>query len=259
MPIGKSIVRAGCGAALLAAGISTATPCELQSPPHRAGLLELYTSEGCNSCPPADQWLSRLHPSPRTDGLVALAFHVDYWNQLGWPDRFSRPQYTRRQQESADRNRAGFVYTPQFLLDGKDIRPLNSALIMDKRLATLRAEPAQAQISARIRLDGGQVHVEGSSTLARTSTSAATFIALYENGLSSAVARGENAGKTLRHDYVVRELVGPLRADARGVTALNHRLAVPAGSSTRQLGVAVFTQDAQSGRVLQAATVDTCL
>lgn len=244
---------------LLAAAPLQAAVCELRSPPHRVGLLELYTSEGCNSCPPADRWLSRQRAAQRPDRLVALAFHVDYWNQLGWPDRFSHARNTRRQQQAAERNRAGFVYTPQFLLDGHDVRPLRDAQAVPQRLATLHAQPALAEISARVTLEGREIKVQGHSTLTQSSPSAETFIALYEHDLTSAVARGENAGKTLTHDYVVRGWVGPLLTDARGVSVLDHRIGLPADARTPQLGVAVFTQDRHSGRVLQAAAAQGCL
>lgn len=237
-----------------------AAACEWQSPPHRLGLLELYTSEGCNSCPPADQWLTRMRSAPPQDKFIALAFHVDYWNQLGWPDRFSSARHTRRQQEAAERNRAGFVYTPQFLLDGKDIRPLGAPDLLKSRLAPINDAPAQAEISARATLDEkGSIHLQGRSRAAQPAVLAETFIALYEHGLMSNVARGENAGRTLRHDYVVREWLGPLRADAAGAVSIDQRIALPPDARLEHIGLAIVTQERGSGKVLQAGAIEGCL
>ena len=233
--------------------------CDLRSPPHRLGMLELYTSEGCNSCPPADRWLSRIRSSHSDRQLIPLAFHVDYWDQLGWPDRFSRNQYTKRQQQASDRNRAEFVYTPQFLLDGKDIRPVHADGVLNTRLAPINKEAARAQITAQVTLSAArEIALQGTATLTQTNTTAETFIVLYENGISSKVAAGENAGKTLQHDFVVRALVGPIFSSAQGVAKLEHRIPLPADARINALGVAVFTQDAATGIVLQVAAAENC-
>ena len=94
-----------------------------ERPPQVLQLVELYTSEGCDSCPPADRWLTKQFPAAATDArAVALAFHVDYWDRLGWADRFASPAYTERQYASMRANAATFVYTPQVLLQGHDLR-----------------------------------------------------------------------------------------------------------------------------------------
>ncbi len=102
---------------------SIAGECRLESRAHRVTVIELYTSEGCNSCPPVDRWFGGLPQqgiSPET--AVLLAFHVDYWNQLGWPDRFSRPQFSDRQRDVTARHGSGVIYTPQLTVDGRDFR-----------------------------------------------------------------------------------------------------------------------------------------
>ena len=93
--------------------------CSAESGAARHTLVELFTSEGCSSCPPADRWLSGL---AERDDLVALAFHVDYWDRLGWTDRFATPRHTQRQHERAAQARSGYVYTPQVLVNGRDFR-----------------------------------------------------------------------------------------------------------------------------------------
>ena len=112
-----------------AAACATAFPaqalqsCRAASGPQALPLVELYTSEGCDSCPPADRWLAKQFPAAATDArALALAFHVDYWDRLGWADRFASPAYTERQYASMRANAATFVYTPQVLLQGHDLR-----------------------------------------------------------------------------------------------------------------------------------------
>lgn len=254
--------------ALAAIGVMTsvalpsqaATPCELRSPPHRLGLLELYTSEGCSSCPPADRWLSRLRPAYSDQQVVPLAFHVDYWNQLGWPDRYSHRRYTQRQQQASGRNRAEFIYTPQFLLDGKDVRPARSGDGLTPYLAPINKEPSRANIVAQASLGPSrEIEVRGTAALAHGSGTAETYIAIYENGIISKVAAGENGGKTLQHDFVVRALVGPIAFNPQGVATLEHKITLPADARVNALGVAIFTQDRVSGTVLQVAATERCL
>src|ERR1700760_3456048 len=98
-------------------GASAASSCSAQSGATVPAVIELYTSEGCNSCPPADRWLSSLKGR---DDVVALAFHVDYWDSLGWKDRFAQPQFTQRQNATQHTSGARFAYTPQVILDSRD-------------------------------------------------------------------------------------------------------------------------------------------
>lgn len=95
----------------------------LQSPLERVNLMELYTSHGCSSCPPADAWLRKLESHPRLwRELIPLAFHVDYWDHLGWSDRFASPAFSNRQREHRHRGVIRSVYTPGFLLNGREWR-----------------------------------------------------------------------------------------------------------------------------------------
>jgi hypothetical protein len=94
--------------------------CRAQSPSHTVALIELYTSEGCDSCPPADRWLSQI--DARGDAVVALSLHVDYWDRLGWKDRFANAALTARQYDEMQRQQTAFVYTPQVIVQGRDFR-----------------------------------------------------------------------------------------------------------------------------------------
>ena len=117
----QSTVSLAVASLLAFAASANAAPgsCEARSPAQRQTLVELYTSEGCNSCPPADKYLSSLKGKP---GVLAAAFHVDYWDNLGWVDRFASPRYTRRQAEHQPYSGARFNYTPQVLANGLDWR-----------------------------------------------------------------------------------------------------------------------------------------
>ena len=105
-------------AALSFASIAAHAACEAKSPDHLVALIELYTSEGCDSCPPADNWLSRVVGGDGARRAVPIAFHVDYWDRLGWKDRFASAKYTDRQYEQMRRQRSTFVFTPQVMLQG---------------------------------------------------------------------------------------------------------------------------------------------
>lgn len=151
-------------------------------------VVELYTSEGCSSCPPADRWLSTLKARP---GVLALAFHVNYWDRLGWPDRFASPEATARQYQLAQAAGSRNVYTPQVLVNGRDWRDW-------PRLPTRMTGVAPRLTLSR---EGDKVvaQIEGGGGGAW-----AGYWAVLEDEHVSQVRAGENAGETLRHDHVVR-------------------------------------------------------
>jgi hypothetical protein len=231
-----------------------AAECSISSGPQRTALLELYTSEGCSSCPPADRWLSRVG---RTRNVVPLAWHVDYWDYLGWRDRFSRPDFSARQREMAQLNGSSFVYTPQVMLNGRDFRKWTKTGSLAQAVADTQPLPSAATIQL-------SVHQGSRDTLEVTLRAQAfqagpnvIYIALYQNGLSTRVERGENAGSLLRHDYVVREWHGPFRLLAQGETTwkqeISHRREL-----TQAYGVAAFVQNTATSEVLQAVARPLC-
>lgn len=241
-----------CLCGVLAIPLARAAACAAQSGEQRAVLLELYTSEGCDSCPPADRRLSQFRDRSEYAGrLVPLAFHVDYWDRLGWTDRFASPRYTERQQAMARLGRSRLVYTPQFLRNGRDWRsgasPLDAA--------------GDVRPGARIDL---QLDAAGSAGLAVSGEIVAAqpgleaWLALYENQLESAVRSGENSGKTLRHDYVVRHLAGPLVPDRAGRLRLRQEFALEPDWKRADLGVAAFVQDRATGEIVQALQRHAC-
>ena len=242
-------------AILSGVGPAAAAGCQVHSAQHRVTVLELYTSEGCNSCPPADRWLSAL-PQRGIDSsmVIPLAFHVDYWNQLGWPDRFSQARFSERQRQIADRLKSGAIYTPQLVLDGRDLRLIGGMDKLQKVLAATNRQPASATIELRVEpiSQGAAITAQVSVTDPTLRASAEAWIAVYENGLSSQVSRGENAGKQLFHDFVVRELAGPFAIDRDGHAEPKHTVRSGADWSPKNVSVAVLVQRKDSGEYLQA-------
>jgi len=238
--------------------VSLAATCNSESTEHRVALLELYTSEGCNSCPPADRWLNGLQDRGfDTRRVIPLAFHVDYWDYIGWNDRFAQPAFSQRQRTAAARNNATFVYTPQFVFDGRDFRNPWAAGRLSEKLQSFnnRSAPLKMSLQHSTSAETVRASLKISNTAAQT---AHVYVALFENGLHSAVKAGENAGKKLYHDYVVRELT-----DA-GVVASGKTLTrqividLPSNSDPRRLGLAAFAEDAVSGATMQAMAVALC-
>lgn len=235
-----------------------ATQCLKQSPPHTVALLELYTSEGCDSCPPADRWLGQLgREAPAADSVVPLALHVDYWDRLGWKDRFARARFTERHGILSGLSGSRVVYTPGMFLNLREFRGWGASAQVQEALRAINGRPAWADI--RLELDApasGQVAIRAEFRM-RPGVPAKqpqAFVALYENGLSTDVKAGENRGVTLRHDYVVREWIGPLDPAA----PFTRTVALERDWKVKNLGVAAFIQDLSTGEVLQATALAAC-
>lgn len=182
---------------LLAAPVAAlAESLALKSTAARVSLLELYTSEGCSSCPPADRWLSDLKDDPRLwQSVVPVAFHVDYWDYIGWPDRFASPRYSQRQRSHARSGRVGSVYTPGFVLAGEEWRSWFF-------FPVLKVDSDEPVGPLSLELDGEQVSaVFNASSLPHRSLE--LHIAVLGFGLETEIKAGENHGKTLKHDFVV--------------------------------------------------------
>ena len=237
----------------LVAGPAHGTVCTARSGPQTVPLVELYTSEGCNSCPLADRWLSaRFAGNAVGAAAIPLAFHVDYWDRLGWKDRFATPAYTERQYDAMRANRARFVYTPQVLVQGKDFpewRDRGDAAA----LAAASTRPARAEITLEAEPQRGSIAVKATAHVASSADrkGAALYIALTDDGLASDVKAGENAGVRLVHDHVVRLFRAGPSPDAGGGMRWSVALPVPAETGSA-LTVVAFVQNAGAGDVLQA-------
>ena len=255
-----------CGAAL-ASGVANAAAgqCLAHSPAHRVALVELYSSEGCSSCPPADNWLSQWKQGGAAQGVVPLALHVDYWNSLGWTDRFSQHRFTERQQTLTDVAGAHTIYTPEVFVAGRELRRWSSAGSFADRVRQIVAQPASADVALELAPRAGSP-AGGFDIDAQFTSHAATadplnaYVAVYENALTSQVRAGENSGATLHHERVVRQWIGPVplaagHAQIRRDVMLD---AVDAGAPADRFGVVAFVENAATGDVLQAADLATC-
>jgi len=227
-----------------------------ESTPAKPGILvELFTSEGCSSCPPADQLLRQIdsHIMPNGDQIVVLGEHVDYWDGTGWRDRFSSRDFTDRQAEYARRFNISGPYTPQMVVDGRrefvgnDPRLLQSALneaaSRPKAAITISSEEVGAtEIVAKIKvapLRDGPKHVD-------------LFVALAGNTDETQIGGGENSGKVLRHAAAVRSLERAAKLGQQGIER-EVRFRIPKSVTTQNLRVIAFVQEPNNGAVLGAA------
>jgi hypothetical protein len=233
-----------------------AAECTAASGERRVPLLELYTSEGCNSCPPTDRWVSELPARGYgPDRVVALSFHVDYWDRLGWIDPYGKARFSERQRLANNRNGARFVYTPQLMLNGKDYRRGVIRDDLGTRLEELNRASAKAAIRLTVMPAVDRFNVSGTWTASdgADAREAQGWIAIYENRLATDVKAGENRGKRLQHEFVVRDLAGPFPAGR-----FSHAFRVESGWKPADLAIAGFVQDARSGEMLQALALPTC-
>lgn len=247
--------------ALLVLAAPVMAACEAQTGKTTVALLELYTSEGCSSCPPADRWVAELSRNGfKKDRVVPLAFHVDYWNYLGWVDPFAQSNFTRRQREFARRTNAATVYTPELVLSGREYRRWWGSSF-ERAVQQVNRTAPRADIKLKLDRHGKTLQIDGRAALRRTpgdAPAADLYVALYENNLSNKIAAGENNGRTLQHSFVVRRLFGPLTFDRHDEARFKQELALAAGWKPEDLGVAAFVQESQGTRILQALALDVC-
>ncbi|MEU7611585.1 DUF1223 domain-containing protein [Micromonospora sp. NPDC049204] len=215
-------------------------------------VVEMFTSQGCSSCPPAEEVLTEIERDARDRGqpVFALGFHVDYWDDLGWPDRFADAAYTARQEAYARAFGTGRLYTPQMVVNGtvefvgSDRRRAAGAI------ASALASSATTAVTLRAEDLGGRVAVDYQS--APPPEGAVLHVAIVERGLDSEIARGENAGRTLRQDNVVRAFTSvDLRAERGRV-----EVATPPDLDPRGASVVGYVQEDGNRAVLGATAVD---
>ena len=218
--------------------------CAVSSGPTITPVVELYTSEGCSSCPPADKWASSL----KGTGAVVQAFHVGYWDYIGWVDRFAAPAYTNRQREIAARNNLRSIYTPQVVLDGKDWPRWGGRL---EKNAENNAVPKAAITLKQL----GPDYFEASVTPAAPALKWSAYWTVTEHGHNSKVLSGENTGAFLKHDFVVRQWVqaGEYTTALAAAQKLKLNSIASTPGHARQINLVVF--DATNGQTLQAVSL----
>ena len=222
-------------ASFIAFSAQAADPITVDSSARQTAVVELYTSEGCSSCPPADKWLSKLTETPKQDlDVLALSFHVDYWNYLGWKDRFSDAAYTKRQRELGANNRQRTIYTPEFFVNGKESR--GASQILDN-IQQVNQQTPKVDLRMTVSREADELVVALETPTRRDTIGQVHHRYLvYENNLSTEVKRGENSGGTLYHEGVVRYM-----SDALGLQASNqHRIRIDPDWNGENIGVAVM-------------------
>ncbi len=227
---------------LVCANSAKAQSCQAQSPAKPLAVVELYTSEGCSSCPPADKWLSGLKGK---DGVLALAFHVNYWDKLGWPDRFATAQITQRQHQLQRGSGAAYVYTPQVIVNGNDTPAWGHASVKPAALSAVQIALVREGSTVKATVAGGAA-----------ATPLAAYWAILEDGHSTRVRAGENAGSTLLHDNVVAHYQ-PVAAWSASAAPHPLSFEIPAAvaNTNRPRRVVLVVTDGQGAKPLQAAVL----
>lgn len=220
--------------------------------PKRAVVVELFTSEGCSSCPPADELLSHLGQdlAAKNVQVIPLSFHVDYWNSLGWKDRFSSADFSRRQEEYARSLGVDGPYTPQMIVDGTIEFVGSSASQADREITRAATEPAVAEVNVSANgPDSLGVHVK-----APAADRGSVMLAITEDNLTTHVGSGENNGHTLHHAAVVREFqqLGQLH-DGNFDASVSVKFQT--GWKRADLRAVVFVQEGPMGKIQGAASI----
>lgn len=244
-----------CLSLLLAFGFSNSLSAgratESQSGSDGPQVIELFTSEGCSSCPPADRLLSQL-AAGRSSSILALSEHVDYWDYLGWKDPNSSALFTARQQAYALRMRLSSTYTPQVIVNGILETIGNSRDAVEGALKTAE-KPKLIKVTYRISSDSRTLTIEAKSTTPITNDLLANF-AITTDGVLSKVTRGENSGRELRHDNVVRRIATKPVSSA-GEPVYKVSCSMPLENIDRNESQAVvFLQESGPGRVVASGS-----
>lgn len=223
-------------------------------------VVELFTSEGCSSCPPADDVLRLLGADPALKGkVVPLSYHVDYWDYLGWGDPYASERWSNRQREYGAALQQRSIYTPELVIQGR-------AHVVGSHEGKVRQGIADAskllpagRATVKAKLDGDAIEVEAQAELLRAVEGGdlVAWVITFDSGHSSRVTRGENTGSTLKHDFVVRDLrrAFGLKPDKGASDAQKVRVPLAEGWHKDKLGVALLLQDRKTMQIHAAAVV----
>ncbi len=238
--VNKLIINMSVSALVTVSAMDVLVACEIKSGERLTPVIDLYTSEGCSSCPPADQWLSTLKGKP----VVAQAFHVAYWDYIGWKDPFANPAYTNRQKNVAEANKLSGIYTPQLVRNGHDWRNWGQPW-----QAVDSTAPSHTAITLRRteRADAFEAQVTPESTIGTWTA----YWTVTEHNHSSRVRAGENAGEFLKHDFVVRQYV-PV-GSYKGTQTLKFYAIPEQEDHPRQINLVI--SNSQTGETLQAVSL----
>ncbi|WP_343615927.1 DUF1223 domain-containing protein [Flavobacterium sp.] len=208
-------------------------------------LLELYTSEGCSSCPPADELSGRIQNELKDKNVYVLAYHVDYWDKQGWKDIFSNADYTKRQYDYAKFMGKDPIYTPQVIINGKIDYVGSQETSLRNGIKSALVKPASASVSLETNQIDNNLSVNYS--VEGTSKKSRLFIAVVQKEAKSNVKRGENANRVLTHYQIVRQLQSVDLNKVKKGTATVH---LPKNFNTQDFEIIGFVQDMNSGAIL---------
>jgi hypothetical protein len=222
---------------------ASAEPLRFESDETPAMLIELFTSEGCSSCPPADSWIGQLKNSPDLwKRIVPAVFHVDYWDRLGWPDRFASAANTERQQRYAQMWQSNSVYTPGFALNGREWRGW-----FERKSLPNPSTDRVGKLAITVQGSEASISFEPSGAERKALT---VELALLGSGLESDVKRGENSGRKLKHDFtVLHHFTKPLRTEGRRWTAT---MTLPTNTSDPPKAIAAWIVPEKAQPPIQA-------
>lgn len=212
-------------------------------------LLELFTSQGCSSCPPADRLLSKFRAQ---ENVYALSFHVDYWNRLGWKDPFSNAEFSNRQSDYASSFGSGNIYTPQVVLNGEIEMVGSDEIKIDKAIKKLQQE----KVPARIIVDSiksGDRKISINFSLEGEINNSVMNVAVVQNSITTAIKAGENQGVHLTNYNVVREfkIVNPINAGKNNI-AFDMIPGVP----TKDLSLVLYLQNGATKKITAATKTE---
>jgi hypothetical protein len=206
-------------------------------------VVELFTSQGCSSCPPADALIHDIANDPAMRGrVIPLAFHVDYWDSLGWRDPFSSAEWTQRQARYARTMRLSSAYTPQAVVNGTREFVGSNKAAMSAALEKASNEQPRSEITLTARREGNSLIADIHANVAASDD---LLLAIVEDGVTTKIEHGENAGRTLTNDAIVRKLLR-----ATGQTTMT----VPLDRTWRNLSATAFVQDRNTLMIRGAAT-----
>lgn len=211
-------------------------------------VAELFTSEGCSSCPPADKLVEKIQTENPGKSIYILAFHVDYWDRLGWKDRFSDPAYTERQRRYANWLRLETLYTPQLVINGQSEYIGSNESAITKKITTELASPSTKTLTLHADMEGDKLKVDFQAANEKYTE---LVLALVQRSATSEVRAGENAGKQLAHVQIVRQLFYQDVNDRKSIT-----LNLPNDFSAKGWELIGFIQQKKTGRITAATRVN---
>ena len=216
-----------------------------KNPQNSFALLELFTSEGCSSCPPADELMGKLQKEYNAENVYILAYHVDYWDKQGWKDTFSKAEFTKRQYEHAKFLGKEPIYTPQVIINGKKEFVGSQETSLRNGIKSALLKPALTSLNLEINQTGNALSIK--YAVEGTSKSSNLLLAVVQKEAKINVKRGENANRILSHYQIVEELVSiNLNKVLQGKVAIP----VPENFKKQNFEIIGFVQDQNSGAIL---------